>query len=112
MVDDALALGIRHAGINVNLAALLADAGTAHRVGFRSEDREYFINEDYARSLDRQIKPLSDAGVLVYLILIQYPSRVPEKDAVLIHPKARADGKYIIPPSTPRRRRACATTGL
>ncbi|WP_051946315.1 DUF5722 domain-containing protein [Verrucomicrobium sp. BvORR106] len=97
MVDDALTLGIRHAGINVNLAALLADAGTAHRVSFRSDDREYFINEDYARSLDRQIKPLSDAGVLVYLILIQYPSRNPEKDAILIHPKARADGKYIIP---------------
>lgn len=90
MVDDALALGVRHAGINVNLAALLGDI-TSGRLS------PLPINEGYASSLDRQIKPLSDAGVVVYLILIQYPTRDTARDRLLIHPKARKDGKYIIP---------------
>ncbi|HSJ01943.1 MAG TPA: DUF5722 domain-containing protein [Verrucomicrobium sp.] len=97
MVDDALALGIKHAGINVNLAALLASPTDPDRAPFVYQGKEYGIREGYARSLQKQIKPLSDAGVSVYLILIQYPSKDPVKDAVLIHPKARADGKYIIP---------------
>ena len=84
MIDDALKLGIHHAGINVSLGALMGavDGST--------------FNEAYAKSLDAQIKPLSDAGIVVYLIILAYPTKKPERDAVLVHPKARADGKYNI----------------
>lgn len=84
MIDDALKLGIHHAGVNISLGALMG-----------APDGSRF-NESYAKSLDAQIKPLSDAGIVVYLIVLAYPTKQPEKDAVLVHPKARADGKYNI----------------
>jgi hypothetical protein len=84
MVDDAIALGVKHAGINVSLGALFT-AGEPWK-----------INENYAKSLDAQIKPLSDAGVVVYAILLAYPSKQAAKDKLLVHPEARADGKYNI----------------
>jgi hypothetical protein len=65
-------------------------------VPFQWEGRTWFINEEYARSLDRQIAPLSGKGVAVYLILLAYPTKDPAKDALLLHPAARADGKYTI----------------
>ena len=82
MVDDAIALGIHHAGVNVSLGALMGADG--------------HINVGYAHALDAQIKPLTDAGVAVYAILLAYPTHDPKKDKLLLHPKARADGKYSI----------------
>ena len=96
MVDDALALGIHHAGINVSYGSLFQLAAGPGTVPFQWEGRTWFINEGYARSLDRQIAPLSGKGVAVYLILLAYPTKDPAKDALLLHPAARADGKYNI----------------
>ena len=96
MVDDALALGIHHAGINVSYGSLLQLAAGPGTVPFTWEGRTWFINEGYAKSLDRQISPLSEKGVAVYLILLAYPTNNPAKDALLLHPAARADGKYTI----------------
>ena len=42
------------------------------------------------------MKPLSDKGMLVYLILIAYPSKNPALDAVVIHPAARKDYQYSV----------------
>jgi uncharacterized protein DUF5722 len=89
MVEDALALGIQHAGINVNLTALY---GPQSKV----EAGEFVWNEGYLASLDRQIKPLSDQGVLVYLIIIAYPSKNPAVDAVVLHPGHRQDYKFSV----------------
>ena len=96
MVDDALALKIHHAGINVSLGSLYRTAPGPGTVAFQWEGREWYINESYARSLDAQIKPLSDAGIVVYAILLAYPTKDPARDAVLLHPRAKADGKYTI----------------
>ncbi len=96
MVDDALDLGIHHAGINVSLGALFQLAPTPETIRFTWEGKEWFINGNYARNLDSQIKPLSDAGVTVYAILLAYPTKNEAKDKLLLHPAARADGKYSI----------------
>ena len=85
MVDDALSLGIHHAAININLTALL-----------NLDDPLHTFNENYLKNLDAQIKPLSDAGVVVYTILLTYPSKDPQRDRIAIHPKARPDYKYNI----------------
>lgn len=77
MVDDALALGIKHAALNVNLAQLL-DA-------FDPENLKPKIG--YLESLDRQIKPLSDKGVVVSLILLYYRSGNEALDKLMLHPK-------------------------
>jgi hypothetical protein len=94
MVDDAIALGIHHAGININLTALLQLQPSDNTIQFRHKDREWLINGDYAKSLDRQIQPLSEAKIIVYAILLAYPSRDPARDAIMLHPKA--SGEFTI----------------
>ena len=89
MVDDALALGIHHAGININLTALLD-------LKSKPEAGEFVFNQNYLKSLDRQIKPLSDRGVLVYTILLVYPSKDPVRDAIALHPGHRKDYKFSV----------------
>jgi hypothetical protein len=89
MIDDALKLGIHHAGVNVNITALHA-AGTEPQKGI------WKWNEGYLRSLDAQIKPLSDAGVLVYLIIIAYPSKNEAVNAITLHPGHRKDLKFSV----------------
>ena len=77
MVDDALALGITHAALNVNFAQLL-DV---------SDPAKLKPNSGYLESLDRQIKPLSDANVVVSLILLYYKSSNEALDRLMLHPK-------------------------
>ena len=96
MVDDALALGIHHAGININLTALVDLEKKPENPKRMVDGFEFSFNESYLRSLDAEIKPLSDKGVLVYLILIAYPSKNPAIDALVIHPDARKDHKYTV----------------
>lgn len=96
MVPDALELGIHHAGINVNLSGLLdldkKPGNPTHTV----EGQEFAFDAGYLASLDTQIKPLSDKGVAVYLILIAYPTKDPKRDSIVIHPQARSDYQYSV----------------
>jgi hypothetical protein len=96
MVDDAISLGIHHAALNVSLGALFFTNERPGATRFTHRGRDYWINGSYARSLDAQIKPLSDAGVVVYLILLAYPTHDAAKDLLLLHPKAKPDQKYNI----------------
>lgn len=96
MLDDALALGIHHATINVSLGALFHTSQRPGSLRFQHAGRDFWINGHYASSLSRQIKPLSDAGVVVYLIILAIPTGDPAKDSLLLHPKARADRKFTI----------------
>ena len=96
MLDDALALGIHHATINVSLGALFHSSERPGAQRYQHAGRDFWINNACAAALDRQIKPLSDAGVVVYLILLAIPTNDPAKDALLLHPKARADRKFTI----------------
>lgn len=77
MVDDAVALGIKHAALNVNFAQLL-DASDPSRLK---------PNIRYLESLDRQIKPFSDQGIVVSLILLYYRSGNEVLDKLMLHPK-------------------------
>lgn len=96
MTDDALALGIHHAGVNVNLTALLDLEKKPENPKRSAGGEEFSFNEHYLASLDRQVKPLSDKGILVYLILIAYPSKDAARDAVVIHPGSRRDYQYSV----------------
>lgn len=96
MEDDAIALGIHHAGINVNLTALLDPARNPGNPKHAAAGREFSFNDHYLQSLDRQIKPLSDKGIVCYLILLTYPSKDAARDAVAIHPGSRKDYQYSV----------------
>jgi hypothetical protein len=71
MTEDALALGIHHAAININVSA---------------------VSDAYLAALDRQIRPLSEKGVVVYAILIAYPGG----DEGVMHPAARGGKGYTV----------------
>lgn len=96
MVRDAIWLGIHHAAINVSMGALMDLPQKPTSLKFTSDGRDYFMNAGYVQQLDSDIKPLTDAGILVYAILLAYPTHDPARDALLLHPKAKADHKYNI----------------
>ena len=90
MIPDALELGIHHAALNIRLNALLSPemetkAGqlTASADGFT-----FAINQNYVESLDRQVKPLSDKGVVITLIVTTSRSPNERIRSLTIHPKA------------------------
>lgn len=83
MVEDALALGIKHAALNLNLGALIDPARQANNYTWKMDGEVFHFNRSYLDSL--RIKQLSDAGVNVSLILLAYANGNPARD-VLLHP--------------------------
>jgi len=96
MVDDAIALGIQHAGINFSINGLYVNPDSPNSLEWISEGKKFHFNRTYLQALDRQIKPLSDAGIVVYAILIAYPTGATEVDRIVLHPDADADRKYTV----------------
>ena len=90
MVDDLLTLGVHHAGINLTLNGLLSPAPQAKpgQLTATADGLTFALNEKYVQSLDRQIKALSDKGVVVTAILITYRSPNERIRAVTVHPQA------------------------
>jgi len=76
MVPDALELGIHHANLNITLNGLLSPEKTAKpgQLTTSADGFTFVINQKYAEAMDRLIKPLSDKGVVVTLIVITYRS--------------------------------------
>jgi len=85
MVDDALALGIKHAGLNCAIAPLIELQPKPDSLRYTLDGREFFFRPGPVRALDAQVKPLSDAGVLVNLIVLNYEPADPALAAVLLH---------------------------
>ncbi|WP_147304702.1 DUF5722 domain-containing protein [Thermasporomyces composti] len=91
MTDDAEELGVQHAAINVplNEMMLLAEEDPADTIRFDYAGRTWYFDRSHVEALDNQIKPLSDNGQVVNLILLVYRSSNPNSAAhVLIHPDA------------------------
>ena len=86
MVDDALALGVKHAALNCNLADLLDLSKATQSIPHQWQGRAYSFHQPAITRLDQQIKPLADAGVLVSLIILVYESSQPELNKLLLHP--------------------------
>jgi len=73
--EDALALGIRHAALNVNLGDFMMEYPEgANTIYFRFDGEDYYIRKSIAEHTDGCIRPLSDAGVTVNLILLNAPA--------------------------------------
>jgi len=84
MVDDALALGIRHCTLNFNLAGLIQLQPQPDSLKWESDGRTYYFNRRYLDSIP--VKRLSDAGVIVNLILLHYLGHA-DLDAFMKHPR-------------------------
>jgi len=86
LTEDALALGIKHAALNLNLTALFTTETNDSALFFEHEGRTYYFRRSYAERMDREILPLSRAGVLVNLIVLTYASGKASTDRVVLHP--------------------------
>ncbi len=86
MVDDALVLGIKHAALNCHLASLVDLAPQPDSLKWSLDGQDYFFKKRRVENLDASVKPLSDAGVLVSLILLNYENRNEPLDAIFMHP--------------------------
>jgi hypothetical protein len=86
MVDDALALGVKHAALNVNLGTFAAPTNGEQTISWRVDDKECFLRPEALAHLDHQVKALSDAGVIVSLILLAYEPADPALRRILLHP--------------------------
>lgn len=87
MVEDALALGIKHAALNVNFAQLLTLDPNPNDLALRTGGLNFSFSRGYVEHLDQQIKPLSDSGVVVSLILLYYRSGNEALNQLMLHPK-------------------------
>jgi len=86
MVEDALALGVKHAALNFNLAQLIDPQNGTNNPGWDSAGRRHYFMRGYLAAMDHQIKTLSDRGVVVTLIVLTYQSGEPGVNRILIHP--------------------------
>ena len=87
IVEDALALGIKHAAINVNLAQMaVVEPESKETLRWRFQGKDYHYTRSYVQGIDRQILPMSNNGVLVYLIILVYQSHEETINDLLLHP--------------------------
>jgi hypothetical protein len=89
MVDDALALGVKHAALNVNLSQLIAPLAAPDDPAFLhwvDSGKTFSFHRAAIEQLDHRIKSLSDHGVLVYLILLAYESGDVRVNHIMLHP--------------------------
>ncbi len=87
LVEDALALGVKHAALNFNLAQMIDPKGDTNNPSWEIEGRKYYFQRGAIESTDRRIKALSDRGVLVSLIVLTYQSHDSAVNRILIHPQ-------------------------
>ena len=86
MVPDALALGIKHAALNVNLTGLIALDGT-NGIPWDVDGKTVRFQSGALRALDDQVRPLAESNVVISLILLTYASGQAERDRLMLHPR-------------------------
>ncbi len=92
MVDDAIALGVKHAALNVTFNTMLDWNRSPSAIPFEMDGRTFLFRRDQIEDLDRRVKTLSDAGMIVYLILLNYKGTgSAEGDRIIRHPKYNDD---------------------
>ena len=86
LVDDAIALGVKHAALNFDLCRLIDPAGDTNNPSYDLNGRIFHFHCQYLDWMDHRIKALSDHGILVYIIVLAYQSNDPKINRILLHP--------------------------
>ena len=87
MADDAIALGVRHAALNLDLCGLIAPAADDDVLVHHHDGGVFRFGRAAVLEHDRRIRELSDQGMLVYLILLAYRHADERVNRLLIHPR-------------------------
>ena len=90
IVDDALHLGIKHAGLNINLSQLIDPSGDPKNPAWKYKGTNYHFQRSYLSQMDAQIYALSEKGILVNLIVLAYQSHDARINHLMLHPNAVA----------------------
>lgn len=94
MIDDAIALGVKHAALNLDLTHLIDLSDDSNNPSSQMDGVTYHFNRAQLQNLDERVKPLSDAGMVVTLILLCYQSGNPALDRIMLHPNFSADAPH------------------
>jgi hypothetical protein len=86
MVDDALALGVKHAAFNVNFSQMIDLSAAPDSLPWLIDGQAVRFRRSYVERLDHQVRPLSDAGAVITLILLACESQNPALNRILLHP--------------------------
>ena len=87
IVEDALALGVKHAALNFNLCQMIDPKGSTNSLSWTNAGKVFHFKRSAIEGTDKRIKTLSDQGVLVNMIVLTYLSHDPEINRLMIHPK-------------------------
>lgn len=85
-VDDAIALGVKHAALNFNLAQMVALEPAPNDFSWKMDGQTFSFRRGYVEHLDQLIKTYSEAGATVSLILLNYVSSNDKLNKLLLHP--------------------------
>lgn len=96
VLDDALALGIHHAALNVQLGHILRRVGEGEEPSVDDVDlgHGYALRSAALRPLDAQIRPLAAAGVRITLILLARATGDPALDELQFDPRYDASAPH------------------
>ena len=86
MVDDAIALGIKHAALNINFSQMIDLSRRTNSFPWEVDGHTIHFHRGYIESLDRQIGPLAEKGIVISLILLVYQAGDAELNRLLLHP--------------------------
>ncbi|MFN7139033.1 MAG: DUF5722 domain-containing protein, partial [Limisphaerales bacterium] len=86
MVEDAIALGVKHAALNLNFGNIISLRGSTNDIPFQMDGRTFHFRRGAVEGFDRRVKTLSDAGMTVTLILLYYENPDPELNKIMLHP--------------------------
>lgn len=97
MIDDAIALGVQHAALNVDLTRLLDLTGRENGPTWIVNGKNYAFSPARVAEIDAQVKPLSDHQIVVTLILLTYASQDAKRNQLMLHPRYARNEKMAGP---------------
>lgn len=97
MIDDAIALGVHHAALNVNLTQLIDPTGQENGSKWTVNGKHFAFSPSQVAALDAQVKPLSDRQITVNLILLTYASQDAKRNQLMLHPRYAQNEKMAGP---------------
>jgi hypothetical protein len=86
MVDDAQELGLGHAALNFPYEKILKAASGTDTITYMMDGENFYLDKAKIEAFDKQVKSLSDAGMIISLILLVYPGDTTTPSQYIRHP--------------------------
>jgi len=85
-VDDAIALGVRHAAFNFDIGGAVKVTPARDDLSWKMDGRTFWFDRGYIEQIDHQVKAMSDRGATVTLIMLNYDHPHAPANPILQHP--------------------------